>query len=460
MKRTVLALVLTALSAPSSRADAAESRAVPAMTLREATAYARIHQPRLRAAIARLDAVKADADVTRARWQPTILAAAQILATTTNNTTGSYVSMPSFDNPRVSATRAESPSTASLTPAASTLVGLGARQEVYDFGRITAAAAADDLRADAERYSLGATRLVVDYDVAEAYFAVYASKGVLDASDKAYARAVVHRDMAKVGVESGLRRPIELTRAEAELDRYELQRIRGRRTVAAAQAVLAAAIGSPDPLVDTAAEPPAPSDVPSLDAISALAERTPEYRAALARIRAQEKTTHAIETELRPNLFLTGAISGNAGGSLPSSGDAAPAHGLLPVVPNWDVGLVLSWPLFDATVSARADRSRAQEGVQREEASTVRERLVLEIEQAYLDVTAARDALPVLRRALDAAVANYDQANFRFTGGLGNAVELADAEDLRTNAEIDLALGTFEIARARAALERAVAEGA
>jgi len=43
--------------------------------------------------------------------------------------------------------------------------------------------------------------------------------------------------------------------------------------------------------------------------------------------------------------------------------------------------------------------------------------------------------------------------------GIGNAVELADAEAVRTNAEIQLALGEFELARARAAFGRAIAEG-
>ena len=53
----------------------------------------------------------------------------------------------------------------------------------------------------------------------------------------------------------------------------------------------------------------------------------------------------------------------------------------------------------------------------------------------------AKDALPALERAVEAAHANYDQADARFKAGLGNGVELADAEALRTQAEIQLALG-------------------
>jgi outer membrane protein len=451
--------VLVATLAAGGIAHAAESSETRTMSLAEALQYAHAHQPSLRAAYARLDAVRADADVTRSSWYPTVVGTAQLLATTTNNTTGSYLGVPGFDNPRVSATRAESPSTASLAPSPSTLIGAGVRQEVFDFGRITARAAADDLRADSERFSVEAAKLVVDYDVEETYFAVYTAQAVLTASDKAYERSAVHRDLARAGVDSGLRRPIELTRAEATLDRYELGRIRARRGVAVAESVFAAAVGLPESRLGISGAPPMPQDAPSLNgALEAATSRNPDLLAASARVRAREGQVRAIETESRPNLFAAGAISGNAGGALPSSGAAAPDHGLLPIVPNWDAGLVIAWPLFDATVKARTDRARVEEDVARADSEVLRQRVLAAVEQAYVEVGAARDALPVLRHSVEAAVANYDQASARFDVGMGNAVELADAEELRTDTEIQLALGTFELARTRAILGRLMAE--
>jgi outer membrane protein TolC len=71
----------------------------------------------------------------------------------------------------------------------------------------------------------------------------------------------------------------------------------------------------------------------------------------------------------------------------------------------------------------------------------------------------ARDVLPGLQHAVDAAHANYAQADARFRSGLGTSIELADAEAVRTDAEIRLALGQFELARARAAFGRSIAEG-
>ena len=130
----------------------------------------------------------------------------------------------------------------------------------------------------------------------------------------------------------------------------------------------------------------------------------------------------------------------------------------MPNIPNWDVGLVLSWPIFNGPAAARQRASRAREDVQREELELVRYQRTVAIQQAYVNERIAQATLPALERALAAARANYDQVEARFKSGVGNGVELADAEALRTQAEIELALGRFELSRTRVAFGRAIAE--
>src|SRR5437868_4350160 len=76
----------------SARAGAAEeARAVPsAVTLPDALAYARAHQPQVRASLARVSATKAAAEIPRAQWEPRFGATAQLLVGTGNNTTAGY----------------------------------------------------------------------------------------------------------------------------------------------------------------------------------------------------------------------------------------------------------------------------------------------------------------------------------------------------------------------------------
>jgi outer membrane protein TolC len=263
-----------------------------------------------------------------------------------------------------------------------------------------------------------------------------------------------------MGVASGLRSPIEQTRAEAELDRLDIGRIRARGNVRIAQAVLAAAVGSAEPALDIAEAPPVPGGLPTLDAsVQRALEKEPQLQAAIERIRAQEEETRAAFAQLRPELLLAGTINARAGGSTPTSGSIPDGNGWIPNVPNWQVGIVFSWPIFEGTLWARGEASREREAVRREEAALVRQDLVARVETTYVGVTVAREALPRLEASVNAARANYAQADARFKGGLGTSVELADAEALRTDAEIQLALGQFDLARSRAAFGRAIAEG-
>jgi outer membrane protein len=131
----------------------------------------------------------------------------------------------------------------------------------------------------------------------------------------------------------------------------------------------------------------------------------------------------------------------------------------VPNVPNWDAGIVFSWPLFDGTIYARRNAAHSAEDVRRSDIDVVSEQDLAAVRQAYVEVRVANAALVALDDSVVAARANYDQANARFDAGIGNAVELADAEAVRTNAEIQLALGQFEAGRARAAFGRAIAEG-
>ncbi len=310
------------------------------------------------------------------------------------------------------------------------------------------------------RHDADSVRLDIDFGVEEAYFAVLAAKAVVQASDDAYERSRVHRDLAKRGVDAGLRSPIELTRAEADLDRFDVGRVRARGGVTVAQTVLSAAIGSPEPAIDVAGEPPAPADMPALPEALRLAQRRdPRLAQTLARLQAAEETTRAVGAELRPDVSFTATLTGRAGGA-PSSGGVVPdGQGWVPNVPNWDAGLVITWPLFDGVVSARTNAARSAEQVQRDEIDATVVAVAADVRKAYVQVLVAGAAVTSLRNEVVAAHANYDQADARFRAGIGNAVELADAEAVRTDAEIQLALGLFDLARARAAFGRAIAEG-
>ncbi len=452
--RFVPGVVVLLLAADAS---AQAQPGVRTMTLHEAIEYARVHQPSLAAARARVEVAREQAQLPRAQWDPKVAVGGTLLLGTNNNTTTSYGGPVGFFVPRIGGTPANA--STSWRPYPSTLAGIGVLQEVYDFGRLSAEANALDLFARAAEEDAQLADLDLVLYVEESFYAVAGAHAVLKASEAAVQRATTHRDLAHAGVAAKLRPPIEETRAEADLARFEVDRVRAEGAVTSAEAVLAAAIGAPDPGIDAGADDVTYATFPALDAaVQGLDRHDPSLRAAADVLHGQQELTKAIEAELHPDLSVVAGFTGRAGGA-PVAANSTPAGGgWLPDVPNYDAMLMFTWPIFDRTVSVRAETSRRLERVRAAEVDAQRELLRGRAAQAYVDLQVATTAVPALQRAADAARANQDQADARFKAGMATAVELADAEALLTDAEIQLAIGQFQLARARARLARVIAE--
>jgi outer membrane protein TolC len=258
-------------------------------------------------------------------------------------------------------------------------------------------------------------------------------------------------------VNAQLMPPIELARAEADLARYQVDEVRAQGALKSAQAVLAAAIGSTSAAVDAGTDDVV-LDAPTREALGDVDTRSPELRAARDQLDAQHLFTRAIRAEMRPDLGVSAELTGRAGGAAVTTNPTPAGDGFVPDVPNWDALVVFTWPLYDRVVTARADTSSRLEQVRAAELQEVTERVRSLAERTFVDLDVERAAQPALQRAVDAAQANHAQAEARFNGGLGTAVELSDAEALLTEAQIQIAVGQFRLSRARAQLVRALAE--
>lgn len=460
----VFALAANVLAQPAARVAKAapiesispEATSVPTvskMTLREALEYAQTHQPALRAARERFLAVAAEARIAAAQWKPSVGAAAEVVAGTANNSTSVVLAPDTVDLPRIGGTPVRS--RAEWQPYATTVAALGMQQEIFDFGRIAAETAAGEALVAIERDRLELTQVDIRLITTQSYFAVKAAHAVLDAATQAQQRAQVHSDFADAAVASGLRPPIERTRAAADLTRFIVGRIRAEGNLRVARSVFAAAVGYPEVELDSSETT---EQVPPIPPLAQVEQRTlalqPEVLEAHDRRMAQQRRTVALRAKMRPNLFASASISGRAGGAAASNGVLTESRGLLPQVPNYDVGLVLSWPLYEPTVDAAVSASKQREWEYQAAIAAAEQRARTSAQQAYRRTRVAQSALSALSRAAEAARANYAQAEARFKAGLGTSIELADAEAIRLEAEVQEAVGGFEFATARAQLER------
>ncbi len=433
--------------APLFAVGTAHADGLRTVTIDEALRIAREKHPLLRVDEARVARASARVEVASAGWQPLVGFTAQGFLATANNTTGTYVGRRGVDVPRIGGTRVARDG--AWAPDVSTFAGVGLAQEVFDFGRLRAEGRAARVEVDAERARGAVDWFRVVTDVEDGCFDVLAAHAVVHATEDALARARAHRDLASASASTGLRPPIELTRAEAEVARVLAQHARAEEALALSQATLAGAMGVDDDAVDVVA----PSDGAEPAEVRA---RHPRLVAAEALVRVSEARARAVAAEGRPDLSLTATLSGRAGGATPSGAGERPRWGgYAPTVPNWDAGLVFTLPIWDGVQAARVGAARSDVDARRAELAAVTTDVDRVLRVARRAVALTEAAIPGLLRSVAAARANQAQADARSRAGIGTAVEVADAEALRTEAEVGLALAQLRVARTKRALRRA-----
>jgi outer membrane protein TolC len=458
-----LGLVASAGTKPAP-ADAVDVTPTTAMTLEEALDYATVHSPLLAAARDQLAQNEKALEAPKSRWLPSFGAGAELLAATVNDTTNVTASIPSVAIPRIGG-RAYNPTHTfdngqSWHPYPSSFIGVGVTQQIFDFGTTAARVASADAAALAGRHDLEGTRLDIQLTVTVAFTAVQAAHGVLNAANAAVLRAAAQRDQAAAMVQNQLRSRIYLERVEADLSRLKVGALRAEAGVANAQSAFANAVGLDEPLLDARGATLMPPPMPTREqAVTSALANDPRIQSIAAQLRSQHEAANGIGDFARPNIFLTGTLSARSGGA-PITGLATPQYGgWLPETPNWDVGIIASWSFFDPVVQAEARAAHAQENVLSDQLANARQVARAFAQDAWVKSAEAQRALPELTRAYDAAKENYAQADVRFREGLGTSVEIADAQSLLTDSEVQLTVGQFEVARSRAELTRAMGGG-
>lgn len=430
------------------------------MTLEEALAFARKNNPYLRRETARVALGEERAREPRAAWEPRFGATLQGVGSSNNNSATNWLgSRGAVEFPRIAGTGfLQEPSEINWKPYMNTAAGVSGEQRLFDFGRVAAETVAAEAEVDVQRARFEDRRLSVDLAVREAFYVVLVARAIVDVARDAAARARLHRDDARARVLQGLRTRIELERAEADLARFEVSVLRAEGGLRSAQATFAAAVGVPLPALDVTGKPSLSESqsVPPIDAVlERAAQHDPSIRAAVLQTQASRKRVRAVEAQNRPEIWAIGTINGAAGGAPKENSTAQTwGRGVVPWVPDYFAGVVLAWRFWDPITNARAETARREEDVSTSEVPIVKQEIVAAVEQAWVSLDVAVRTLPSLERAVVAARANHQQAESRFQQGLGTSIELADAEALRTAAEIDSALGRFEAERARARLVR------
>jgi outer membrane protein TolC len=191
----------------------------------------------------------------------------------------------------------------------------------------------------------------------------------------------------------------------------------------------------------------------------ASATKHPLVRDAEAAVRSAQSRKRAVALQYLPRLDLFAALwvrgSGLSSGTLPPS----PGAGIVPDTPNWLAGLCVTWPALEmVTVRARALVEAAQVKVADARRREITQAVISQLDGARVILEAARREAANTPIALSAARTAEAQATARYRAGLATVVEVAEAQRLLAQAEIDDAVARLGVRRAELLLARAVGD--
>ncbi len=410
------------------------------LTLEEAIDFAVANYPSVRAAEERILAARAGVDLAKTNYLPRTDMLWQSNRATRNNIFG--LLLPQSVVPSISGPVLPSTSDTSVWGSAA---GVLFSWEPMDFGYRRATlrvAEAGQTRATAE---VSLTRLEVALAAAEAYFALLTAQERVRAAQADVERRKVLADALRVLVENQLRPGADASRADAELAVARTRLIEAEAAEQADRAALATILGiagsevkiEPGPLMTLSPDLPLPAVRPDAHPFATVEK---------ARVEEASARVRTVERSYFPRINFQSGVAGRGTGANTDGTVARGLNGLGLERANWAAGLTVSFPLFDfASVRARKQIEAANERAEEARYRQVIQDLTGQSAQARALWEGARRVAENTPIELRAARDTEAQASARYKAGLATIVDVADAQRLLVQAEIEDALARVNI---------------
>lgn len=413
-------------------------------TLQDAVRHALATHPAVAEAQAERSARAADVSAARAARRPRVDLSLQLLRATGNVVPGSLWPMPGL--PAISGpplpSRFDGGAWGTSISAASSVEVVS----MVEATRAIEAARSEQIGATAE---LELARLDMAYAIAWAYLDALQSERVAAIQAEDVARAQVIAEKARALVDAGLRPGHDVSRAEADQATALAQLEQARALVLAAHARLAGQLGLADDVALDATGLLEPADTTS-------AAVHPALRAADARQQAAQGRRRVVALGFAPRFSIFAALSARGSGLTdPPRLSLGAGYGLIPDTPNWGIGVLLTWNVFEVPAT-RARIQQADAEIERMQAqrASVERALTVQEREAEAQLRGAVAVASKTPAAVMAASTALRQIQGRYDGGLVTAVEVADTRRRLVEAEVADTTAKISVQRARFARAR------
>jgi outer membrane protein TolC len=422
---------------------AAGQTAPPAgMTLAQAVEAALRNYPSVRVSQEQINAAAAGIELARTAYLPRVDLLVQANRATRNNVFGLLLPqsvLPSMSGPVLG--------TNNLGTAWGSAVGTLVTWEPFDFGlRRAAVAAATAARAQSEAV-LQRTQFDVAAATADACVTLVAAQETVRAAEAGVDRAEVIARTINALVDAQLRPGADASRAAAELAAARTQWIGAQQAVEVARANLSQFVGLEPGQI--ALQAPGLLQLPPEETVA------PLNTAANPVSIEQNRVVEQLQAQLRalarsyfPRFLFEGSAYARGTGAQTNGTNLGGLNGLAPSTQNYALGFSVTFPVFDvfsirAREAGEAATLRAQTARYQQIAAGLRARWYAAVAALEGSRRVAANTPVQVSAARDAA----RQAAARYQAGLGGIDEVAEAQRLLTQSEIDDALARLGVWR-------------
>jgi outer membrane protein len=412
------------------------------LTISQAVDGALKNYPAIRVSQEQITAASAGIQLARTSYLPRVDLLAQANRATRNNVFGLLLPqnvIPSMSGPVIGSNN--------FGTAWGSAAGVLVSWEPFDFGlRRANVAVAAATRTGAEA-TLQRTRYDIAVATADAYLTLAASEETVRAAQAGVDRADTVLRTIHALVNSGLRPGADASRAQAELAAARTQWIQAKQSTEVARATISQFVGG-EPSQITLAAPKLRELPPAQDSAPVNVSGNPiaaEQEAAVARTKAELR---ALERTYFPRFSLQGSAYARGTGAETDGALLGGLNGLGPNVQNYAVGFTVTFPVMDLP-ALQARRAMQSANVRAETARS--QQIVTDLKARWNAATArlhgAREVAANTPVQVSAAGAALQQSTARYQSGLANIDEVAEAQRLLTQAEIDDSLARLSVWR-------------
>jgi outer membrane protein TolC len=409
------------------------------LTLNEAMRAARDY-PAIAEWKAQLGAADSTVDLAKTAYLPKVDGVAQLNRATRNNIFG--LLLPQYGFPSISGPVL---GTNDFTTVWGSAVGLNASWEPFDFGLRRANVAIAEYGRERAVRSIVRSGYELTVLVADAFLTVLAADQTIEVARAAVDRAKVLEQSIGGLTNSGLRPGGDLSRAQAERAIAETQVAQAEQAAAMARATLAQLTGRP---VDAVA-PGHLLEMPPSPAIPTNVVEHPLVREHIALIDEVKARERALDRSYFPKFNLQGVTYARGTGARTDGSTGGAAAGIGPNFQNWAVGMSVSFSVLEfKSLRARKGIEAANERAAEARRDTAVRELDGQRQRAQAQLEGARRVAALTPVQRKSAQETFEQTTARYKAGLIPVVEVADAQRLVTQTEIDDVLARLNVWRA------------